>query len=284
MKKISLIVILFFIVSLSNQTYAKTDINCSFSFHEYLGEWGNVSYLELTIFNKLYIDVELETESKSSWQVNNISFPNSFKENLNKLTSDGIIILKKILYKEPLKESEEILVSYISSFFNISMNDIKSLSNLSEKEKEQLLINYDNLIEEQTPILDEFLINQGNYLQEIIEALNSSQNVTSINENLLLITTVMNSGLIFKTEINNSKIINKNSDKGIITQLLFTDGSSIKLSGECINENINGKNRKNESSENDTVNKLRQLKKLFEDELITEEEYDAKRKEILDKI
>ena len=51
--------------------------------------------------------------------------------------------------------------------------------------------------------------------------------------------------------------------------------------GNCGNQ-IAIKNNKN--NDDDISSKLKKLKSLFENELITQEEYDAKRKEILDEM
>ena len=61
--------------------------------------------------------------------------------------------------------------------------------------------------------------------------------------------------------------------------VVFTDGSSVNLEGNCGNQIAVKNNTKNDD---DISSKLKKLKSLFDQNLITQDEYDAKRKEILD--
>ena len=67
----------------------------------------------------------------------------------------------------------------------------------------------------------------------------------------------------------------------IITYIESELNISNKINEEQITETKSDKNSKNNKN---IKQKLKELKEMFEDELITEEEYDAKRKEILDEM
>ena len=71
----------------------------------------------------------------------------------------------------------------------------------------------------------------------------------------------------------------KNTFKNNTIYIVFTDGNSAKLEGNC-GKQIAIINKKN--NDVSIKSKLKKLKSLFEDNLITQEEYDIKRKEILD--
>ena len=79
----------------------------------------------------------------------------------------------------------------------------------------------------------------------------------------------INKGTIFKTE----------------AKTIGVDGTvHISNTGNCINKSFNNNSIETTNIDNDVSSKLKKLKSLFEDELITQEEYDAKRKEILDEM
>ena len=92
--------------------------------------------------------------------------------------------------------------------------------------------------------------------------------------NSVFLKTVTDSGLLVESSFKNSFKKNK-------TYVVFTDGSSVNLEGNCgkqvatINKINNG---------DGIESKLKKLKSLFQNELITQDEYDAKRKEILDEM
>ena len=73
-----------------------------------------------------------------------------------------------------------------------------------------------------------------------------------------------------------------NYDFWITIDIRFTNGLSINIHNSKIKKNeISNKNTDN-NQEDSIKDKLKKLKALFEDDLITQDEYDAKRKEILD--
>ena len=65
---------------------------------------------------------------------------------------------------------------------------------------------------------------------------------------------------------------------------MFTNGSSVMLAGSCSNQIAikNNNNNNNTNKDNSIESKLKKLKSIFDQKLITQEEYDSKRKEILD--
>ena len=90
--------------------------------------------------------------------------------------------------------------------------------------------------------------------------------------NSVFLNTVTDSGLLVESSF-------KNTFKNNTIYIVFTDGNSAKLEGNC-GKQIAIINKKN--NDVSIKSKLKKLKSLFEDNLITQEEYDIKRKEILD--
>ena len=98
--------------------------------------------------------------------------------------------------------------------------------------------------------------------------------------NSILMSTITDSGTKIESEIvyptNNQNNKSTIEVSGITGDTIFT----IFLQGYCYNSND-----KTESNQSDGIeSKLTKLKSLFDKDLITQDEYDAKRKEILDEM
>ena len=87
---------------------------------------------------------------------------------------------------------------------------------------------------------------------------------------------------MIKKEINYSKVMNNNSKNAIQLKFVLVDGMTFNFDSECINESSSSFDNNSNDNENTIESKLQKLKSLFDKDLITQDEYDAKRKEILD--
>ena len=174
------------------------------------------------------------------------------------------------------------MLSFIASYLDISVDEIyKEIRKLSNKEKKELINQYKKSIDEYMPMFDDFITNQHSYLNEIKNMLNSFNEISS-EQNYIYITAVLDSGVMFKNTINYSKILNNNSSDAIKMQIVFVDGSSLKFGSKCSNHSNLFTDSSSNNDNNDIESKLKKLKSLFDQQLITQDEYDQKRKEILD--
>ena len=141
---------------------------------------------------------------------------------------------------------------------------------------------YEEELEKYLPDIDDLLKNQKTFSEEIIQMFDKYKDIT-VNGNKVKINFVTDGGMLVESNINYSQILKKNSINAILIKLNFTDGSFLELDSECNNKKFNLSSDQTEK-EDPIESSLRKLKSLFENELITQEEYDAKRKEILDEM
>ena len=88
----------------------------------------------------------------------------------------------------------------------------------------------------------------------------------------------------FRTKFNYNDI-NKGTKFKTEAKTIGFDGTvHISNTGNCINKSFNNISIESTNNDNDNLSKLKKLKLMFEEELITQDEYDAKRKEILDEM
>tara|TARA_B110000116_G_C16356522_1_gene367811 strand:+ start:95 stop:331 length:237 start_codon:yes stop_codon:yes gene_type:complete len=76
--------------------------------------------------------------------------------------------------------------------------------------------------------------------------------------------------------------MNSNSKNTIQLKFVLVDGMTFNFDSECINESNSSFDNNSNDDENAIESKLKKLKSLFDKNLITQNEYDVKRKEILD--
>ena len=76
--------------------------------------------------------------------------------------------------------------------------------------------------------------------------------------------------------------MNSNSKNTIQLKFVLVDGMTFNFDSECINESNSSFDNNSNDDENTIESKLKKLKSLFDKNLITQDEYDVKRKEILD--
>lgn len=76
--------------------------------------------------------------------------------------------------------------------------------------------------------------------------------------------------------------MNSNSKNTIQLKFVLVDGMTFNFDSECINESNSSFDNNSNDDENTIESKLKKLKSLFDKNLITQDEYEVKRKEILD--
>ena len=87
--------------------------------------------------------------------------------------------------------------------------------------------------------------------------------------------------MLIENIIDYQNLLKKESYDSVSLKMTFTDGNSAKFTSKCLNKTYLSDNKQTNQS-NNIETKLKKLKSLFEQNLITQDEYDAKRKEILD--
>ena len=262
-------------------------LKCAFTFSEYANDKVAYDSSSYRYFSNTKFYVDFFSSSKSNWNIKNIYFSENFKDSILIAFEEEKKIWKKLIYNQKLNQDETTYAKLILKELNISLSELnKETKKLSKTEKKEFIkeINsrYENGLKIYLPDIDDFIKNQKTYFNEIIQMFDKNKDIT-VSGNNIKIRFVTDAAIIIETNINYSKILNQNSDNAVLMKLNFTDGSFIKFDSECNNKKTTLSS--NEIKNEDTIkNSLRKLKSLFEEELITQEEYDAKRKEILDEM
>ncbi len=277
MKKFIYIILCFGIFIISSNSYAVSNkISCIFyisSYQTHLGE-----NLDIGIFKHLNFNVKFETNAKLDWRISDIGFPKNFKTKFHNSIDNEITIFKKIVNGKKLNKDEEYLLSNLATGWKVSVNEVyKKINKLSNKEKKELINAYQESINEYMPMVDEFFLNNESILNEIKDTLNTYNEITS-EQNNVHITAVLDSGIMFKNTINYSTILNNNSKNAMKLTMKMLDNTAVNFESNCSNKN----NPILDDDSNTIESKLQKLKSLFDKNLITQDEYDKKRKEILD--
>ncbi len=267
------ILLILFVLLFSFSVFAD-EINCSFKFGEV--SYDNVS-LETSLYKHLKFNLIFKTLSKLEWRVTDIIIPQNLLKNLHKAIDTEIEIFKKILDGKKLNKDEKYMLSFMAQYLDASIQEVKNeIKKLSRAEKKILLDNYKKNSKENLPMFDDFFLQLDIYVPEIISILNIPSDITT-NKNMVYLTTVLDSGVMIKKEINYSKIMKNNSKNSMKLKIVLVDGLSFIFGSECNNKS------KPVINNNDNIeSKLKKLKSLFDQQLITQDEYDAKRKKILD--
>ena len=94
---------------------------------------------------------------------------------------------------------------------------------------------------------------------------------------------VLDNGVLIRNKFEYPKLLSHNNTSALL-QIQYTDGNLlVDNKGECTNNDLANQNtREQNNSDKSIKQKLLELKELYDQELITQDEYDAKRKEILD--
>ena len=192
-----------------------------------------------------------------------------------------------MIYNQKLSQDERNYAKLILKELNYTLSELeKETKQLSKSEKKEFMsiINsrYEEELEKYLPDIDDLLKNQKTFFEEIIQMFDKYKDIT-VNGNKVKISFVTDGGMLVESNINYSQISKKNSINAILIKLNFTDGTFLELDSECNNKKFTLSSNQTEK-EDPIESALRKLKSLFENELITQEEYDAKRKEILDEM
>lgn len=297
MKKLTLLFFIFFSIFFIDEIHAKDEkitqngnyLNCTFNFSKYAAE--DLKYDEWTLLRYLSnvkINIDFFSNSKSNWTVKNIYFPENFKDNVKNTLEEEKDIWYKIVYEKKLTQYELKLAKLILKEFDTSLSEvIKEVRKSSKIEKEEFIksINssYEDLLKVYLEDVGESIIkNQKSYFQEIIKMFENNKEII-VNDNIILIKLVTDYGMIYESTINYSKVLDQISENAILMKLIFLDGTFLRFDSLCENNQITALS--NQIKSNDKIEeRLRKIKSFFEDGLITQEEYDKKRKEILDEL
>ena len=293
MKKL---ITLFFLL-IPNYLFAnEMSFNCVFSFSEYTNKQQplNKELVRLMNLDTLKVFVDFTSISKNKWIIDDIYLENDLKQQLKtalESSADSFFSsFRKILYEEKLSISDKEFRNYIIKDAGISLSELNQLlRNLSKKEKQDLMFEYkkdytkqiSNFNKEFGPAIEDVTINQDEYFKNYIN-LFANYGETKVTEHKIRITTVTDSGMLIENIIDYKNLLKNKSTNSVSLKITFVDGYSMIFVSDCINKN--SLTKKTDNINDDISSKLKKLKSLFEDELITQEEYDSKRKEILDEM
>ena len=228
------------------------------------------------------INLFYEEYGQQNWSINNVKWSDDLLKNAKKQAEREKRGLKKLL-----KKQGNISLGEIEDIFNLKLNFVK-YDNMQKKELLELMNEFSK--EDRDNFIIEALENYWNYEdvlnqyeKDIKENLRGVDVLVSFDKykkknNSILMSTITDSGTKIESEIvypaNNQNNKSTIEVSGITGDTIFT----IFLQGYCYNSND-----KTESNQSDGIeSKLTKLKSLFDQDLITQDEYDAKRKEILD--
>jgi len=103
--------------------------------------------------------------------------------------------------------------------------------------------------------------------------------------NYVILRWTLDSGILIRNKFKYPNIINESTTNATIKMVGTDGGILLDTTGTCYNSNVSKGENKTESNQFDSIeSKLKKLKSLFDQDLITQDEYDAKRKEILDEM
>ena len=235
--------------------------------------------MSLSLPHKNYVfNIFYENNKSDRWFIKSIEFTDQLKRKIREQQQKEIKNINKLIKsnkKISLKDLEEVSDIKINSIKMMGKNYKsefnKMLKNMTTKERKDFLIDS----KENAGYFDAIL----DFESELIEMKKGSDFLIYFDSfkksgNSVFLKTVTDSGLLVESSFKN--LFKKNT-----IYVVFTDGSSVNLEGNCGKQIATTNNIYNDD---DISSKLQKLKSLFEDELITQDEYDAKRKEILDEM
>lgn len=282
-----------FIILFSNYSIGE-EIICQKYFRTFEGTTGDLS-LSLTLpEDDLAFDFIYKKNSNNLWILNEMKLPNNInriiENKFNKIVSNlkkakkhkGDFTLDdfykiygfKLDYIKYQKMNTKDILNYVNQLSRKELNDYIDQDLLLQKSfKEQISNMYDDAGDEIRK-----KINKDGYYVKFDRYSEKNGKLILSNNDPELEGTIFDEGvksIISKTESQ----LNKSTTEffGITGDTIY----KIIYEGNCGNQIDATKNIYNGD---DISSKLQKLKSLFEDELITQEEYDAKRKEILDEM
>jgi len=235
------------------------------------------------MFNDILIPIEFKTLSKTNWKMNKINLPDRFREKSIGAFNKESELVERIIFKNKLNNEErEYLKAFIQSGdLDFTVNElIKEIKKLTNNEKKEFIRLYnENIKKEYYPFISEA---EKLNLNEIKNTYNSYLNISLDNQFVILKATLDN-GTLIKNKIKYPDILNGTTKNMMLGEVVMVNGFTMYFDSECKTDSKLTKNSDDTNSNDNTIeSKLKKLKSLFEQELITQDEYDAKRKEILD--
>lgn len=286
MKKIIFLAVLFF----SNYSFANQNtFSCIFSFSEYLNNKTPIGnkLVEIMHLNEFKIHAEFISKSKTKWKINKLFLEKDIKKTLNKTFEELVESFTKIVFKQKLSSNDKYFRDFFLKQINLSVEDFNNLlENLSKKEKNEMIRNYENdlnlFYDEFGEAIEDITTNQEEHFNHYISNFDNYGEI-KVKGNKIEAKTVTDSGMLIENIIDYKMLLKNESKNAVSLKMTFVDRNSALFTSECVNTtNVTKKIETKDS--NDFTVKLRKLKNMFEEELITQEEYDAKRKEILDEM
>jgi hypothetical protein len=236
------------------------------------------------MYENIDFQIEFETQSKYNWKINKLNLPANFREEVMSAFDEERQWLTKIMNLNKLNNKDRELLKAWTESAGLSEYTADELfqefKKLNKKEKKELIKIYnETLKKEYIPLIAE--IENANLVQ-VKNDLNSLIDI-SIKNHYVILQATLDSGVLIKNTISYPEILIGFTKNKMIAEMVMTNGFAFYFDSEC-NSNNKTKNNSNETNENfnSTESKLKKLKSLFEQNLITQDEYDAKRKEILD--
>ena len=285
------ILIIFFLLFSSSAFTEETVINCIYEDiniqKKYKKNLNGLYKSFADYFLPFNFEIEFINESKREWKINK-QFSSQIENKLNNMID--------VFVKHPDNYSVDDIK--VINFFSILLGVKKT--KMIEEIKETLEI-YSK--EELTKIYsDEYyrVLNDSFYnviSDELMKVLPSKEidedpnkialnNLTGepLGNNVILEWTTDNATLI-RIKMQYPDVIEKYETNSSLKIINFEGETYIDTEGFCYNKKITQTIKTTTSNNNDkTINKLKKLKLMFDEELITQEEYDAKRKDILDEM
>ena len=244
--------------------------------------WGD---FKSKLLGDFLIPIEFKTLSKTNWKMNKINLPDRFREKLIDAFNKETEMLEQILFTKKFnnedKEYIEMLIQSGGLDYTVDefIREIKKLNN--NQKKEFIRIYKEDTKEEYYPMISEA---EKLDLNEVKKTFNSRLNIYLDNQ-FVILESFLDNGTLIKNKIKYPDILNGTTKNMMQGELMDYNGFTTYFDSECKTDSKLIKISDDTNSNNNTIElKLKKLKSLFEQELITQDEYDVKRKEILDEM
>ena len=220
--------------------------------------------LNLKIYLK-YIDI-------NNWNINKI------ETQVDELFSD----FKKIDFQKQLTNKEAVIIHKLILLGGMNIEP-ENIMNADNEARNILPANVEGLFQGYRKIIDEFIYPNPD------SVLSNSEDIDPLTgkklNNYIILRWTLDSGILIRNKFEFPNIINESTTNATLKMVGTDGGVLLDTTGTCYNSNPRKQENKiSVGNGDDTINKLKKLKLMFEDELITQEEYDDKRKEILDEM
>ena len=223
----------------------------------------------------LNLKVDLKYIDKNNWNVINIETQ----------VDDWFNDFKKIKLPKKINKKEALIIQNVFAFMGLELtiNEIMdgTFETVSNEELKQLKTMIKTAFEQYRQEIGDFINPKPDRVfsdPEDIDYLTGRK----LN-NYVILRWTLDSGILIRNKFKYPNIINESTTNATIKMVGTDGGILLDTTGTCYNSNVSKGENKTESNQSDSIeSKLKKLKSLFEQKLITQDEYDAKRKEILD--